>query len=541
LLSCLSDYGKACNASHPQEEIAMYPQLSDLSAKIQESSQSLEPLPRSETLKAGKPLKTLFLNPPSFEKFDGGASSRWPATREIESYWYPVWLTYPAGMLEGSRLVDAPPHHISWWEVIALLKDYEFLVLFTSTVGWDGDQGMAELIKETYPTIKIAFVGPPVTTSPDKALNECAAIDFICRREFDLSIVEFANGKPLNEIMGISYKDSTGVMQHNPDRAQLSPEQLDEMPWATEIYHRDLDVTKYSVPFLLHPFISLYTTRGCPAQCTFCLWPQTLSGHAWRKRSTDDVVAEMKQAKELFPHVKEFFFDDDTFNIQAIRTIELCEKLKPLGLTWSCNSRVTTDYETLKAMKEAGCRLLIVGFESGDPQILKNIKKGATVERARNFVKNCKALGLVIHGDFILGLPGETKGSIRNTIKFAKELDCETIQVSIAHAFPGTELFDFVEKNGFITNKKMEDGDGHQMAHIEYPGLPTDYVMEMVHKFYDEYYFRPKAAFRIIWKAIVNRDLSRLYTEARSFMQLRAQRNKATRKLPSQTLNHPSA
>ncbi|WP_174240963.1 cobalamin B12-binding domain-containing protein, partial [Granulicella sp. S190] len=156
------------------------------------------------------PLKTLFLNPPSFEKFDGGASSRWPATREIESYWYPVWLTYPAGMLEGSRLLDAPPHHIKWQEVVEILKDYEFLVLFTSTMGWDGDQKMAEVIKQTYPSIKISFVGPPVTTSPDKALNECPAIDFICRREFDFSVVEFANGKPLDEILGVSYKDASG-------------------------------------------------------------------------------------------------------------------------------------------------------------------------------------------------------------------------------------------------------------------------------------------------------------------------------------------
>ena len=148
------------------------------------------------------PLKTLFLNPPSFEKFDGGASSRWPATREIESYWYPVWLTYPAGMLEGSRLIDAPPHHLKWPDVIEILKDYEFLVLFTSTMGWDGDQRAAEMIKAKYPSIKIAFVGPPVTTSTDKALNECAAIDFVCRREFDFSVVEFAQGKPLNEILG---------------------------------------------------------------------------------------------------------------------------------------------------------------------------------------------------------------------------------------------------------------------------------------------------------------------------------------------------
>jgi hopanoid biosynthesis associated radical SAM protein HpnJ len=404
--------------------------------------------------------------------------------------------------------------------------NYEFLVLFTSTVGWECDQRLAMAIAEAKPSIRIAFVGPPVTTSPDKALNECPAVDFICRREFDYSVVEFAEGKPLNEIFGISYR-LDGKIVHNPDRPQV--ENLDEMPWASKIYMRDLDVTRYNVPFLLHPFIALYSTRGCPAQCTFCLWPQTLSGHAWRKRSTDDVAAELAWAKQAFPEVKEYFFDDDTFNIQKARTIELCEKLKPLGLTWSCNSRVTTDYDTLKAMKEAGCRLLIVGFESGDPQILKNIKKGTTIQRALDFANDCQTLGLVIHGDFILGLPGETKKSIRNTIEFAKRLDCETIQVSIAHAFPGTELFEYVEQNGFITNRAMSDETGHQMAHIEYLGLPVEYVLEMVQKFYDEYFFRPKVALRVIWKAIVNRDIPRLYAEAKSFMKLRAQRNKTVR------------
>jgi hopanoid biosynthesis associated radical SAM protein HpnJ len=478
-------------------------------------------------------LKTLLLNPPSFENFDGGASSRWPATREIESYWYPVWLAYPAGMLEGSRLLDAPPHHVSADETIKICKDYEFLVLFTSTPGWQGDQKLAEAIKAANPRIKIAFVGPPVTTSPEQALNECAAVDFVCRREFDYTVVEFAQGKPLDEILGVSYRKD-GKIVHNPDRPQV--QDLDALPNVTEVYARDLDVTKYNVPFLMHPFVSLYSTRGCPAQCTFCLWPQTLSGHAWRKRSSDAVAREMAKAKELFPHVKEFFFDDDTFNIQKARTIELCEKLKPLKLTWSCTSRVTTDYDTLKAMRDAGCRLLIVGYESGDPQVLKNIKKGATVERARDFTRDCHKLGLVIHGDFILGLPGETRETIRRTIDFAKSLDCETIQVSVAHAYPGTEFHDFAQKNGFIVNhQSMVDTGGHQMAHIEYPGLPTDYVMEMVHRFYDEYYFRPKAVYRIVKKAVFNNtERKRLYKEAKSFLKLRAARNryvKETRKM----------
>ncbi len=475
------------------------------------------------------PLKTLFLNPPSFENFDGGASSRWPATREIESYWYPVWLAYPAGMLEGSRLLDAPPHHVSAEETIELGKQYEFLVLFTSTPGFPGDIKLVTKMKEANPKLKIAFVGPHVTTLPERSLNECPAIDFVCRREFDYSVVEYANGKPLSEIIGISYRDANGKVVHNADRPDVMD--LDSLPDVVDVYYRDMDVRRYNVPFLLYPFVALYTTRGCPAQCTFCLWPQTLSGHPWRKRSTDAVAREMAKAKEYWPYVKEYFFDDDTFNIQKARTVELCGKLKPLNLTWSCTSRVTTDYETLKAQREAGCRLLIVGYESGDPQILKNIKKGATVERARQFTKDTKKLGLKVHGDFILGLPGESRESIRRTIDFAKELDVETIQVSIAHAYPGTEMYDFAKKNGFIVGtERMVDDGGHQVAQIEYPGLPREHVMEMVHKFYDEYYFRPKAVFRIVRKAVFNgEERKRLYKEAKSFMKLRAARNKATK------------
>jgi len=474
------------------------------------------------------PLKTLFLNPPSFENFDGGAGSRWPATREIESYWYPVWLAYPAGMLEGARLLDAPPHHISGEETIEIAKDYEFLVLFTSTPGFPGDIRLAKAIKEVNPNIKIAFVGPHVSVLPEKSLRDCAEIDFVARKEFDHTVVEYAQGKPLEQILGVSYLKN-GQVVHNPDRPQITD--LDSLPHVTEVYKRDLDVTRYNVPFLLNPFVSLYTTRGCPAQCTFCLWPQTLSGHPWRKRSTDDVAREMAKAKEYWPNVKEFFFDDDTFNIQGPRTIELCEKLKPLNLTWSCTSRVTTSFDTLKAMKDAGCRLLIVGYESGDQQILKNIKKGATIERAREFTRDCHKLGLVIHGDFIIGLPGETRETIKNTIQFAKELDVETIQVSVAHAYPGTELYDYAVKNGFMTaDTKMVDDGGHQLAQIQYPGLPATELLEQVHRFYDEYYFRPKAIFRILKKAAADSgDRKRLYKEAKAFLKTRAMRHKWVR------------
>jgi len=469
-------------------------------------------------------MKTLFLNPPSFETFDGGASSRWPAAREIESYWYPVWLCYPAGMLPGSRVLDAPPHHISPAETVRIARDYDLVVLFTSTPGFQNDLRLAEEMKQAKPSLKIGFVGPHVTVQPEGSLRASAAIDFIARREFDYAVVEYADGRPPAQIAGISWR-SNGHVHHNPDRPPV--QDLDALPFVTDIYARDLQVERYNVPFLLHPFISLYTSRGCPAMCTFCLWPQTLSGHPWRVRSVDSVAVEVQLARKRFPQVREIFFDDDTFNYKKSRTIELCKKLKPLGFTWSCTSRVTTDYETLKAMREAGCRLMIVGYESGDAQILKNIKKGATIEQAIRFTRDAKKLGLVIHGDFIMGLPGETRQTIDTTIEFAKRLDCETIQVSVAHPYPGTEFYDYVSRHGFLRADSMTDEQGHQLPNIEYGGLSPADLVEAVERFYGEYYFRPRVAWRVVRKALFDgKERRRLYKEAREYLALRAKRKK---------------
>jgi hopanoid biosynthesis associated radical SAM protein HpnJ len=468
-------------------------------------------------------MRTLLLNPPSFEKFDGGAGSRWPAAREIEAYWYPVWLCYPAGMIPDSKMVDAPPHGLSIDQTVAMANDFEFLVLFTSSPGFSVDVRIAEMMKDLNPRLKVAFVGPPVTIEPEKALRSSTAIDFVVRREFDHQIAAFASGVPVTDLPGVSYRKSGDIL-HNPEGAVI--ENLDELPWVTKVYDRDLDFRKYNVPFLLNPYVSFYTTRGCPAMCTFCLWPQTHSGHRWRLRSSDDVANECRWALENFPGLKEIFFDDDTFNYRKGRTLELCKRLKELKFTWSCTSRVTTDYETLKAMKEAGCRLLIVGYESGDQQILQNIKKGATIEMAERFTANCKKLGLIIHGDFIVGLPGETRATLRKTIDFAKRLDVETIQVSLGHAFPGTEFYDYAKTNALVSIDGMTDDKGHQLPNVIYPGILEEAeLMEWVERFYGEYYFRLRPAWRIVRKAIFNGDdRRRLYKEAREFLDLRSKR-----------------
>ncbi|MBS1872665.1 MAG: hopanoid biosynthesis associated radical SAM protein HpnJ [Acidobacteria bacterium] len=469
-------------------------------------------------------MRTLFLNPPSFEGFDGGASSRWPASREIESYWYPVWLCYPAGMLPDSKVVDAPPHGLSIESTVAMAKDFELLVLYTSTPGFHVDVKIAQMMRDVNPKMQVCFVGPPVTVEPEKTLRENSVIDFVVRREFDYQIANYAKGKPLAELPGVSFRHN-GEFVHNAEGGYI--ETLDELPWVSKIYKRDLDFRRYNVPFLKHPFISMYTSRGCPAMCTFCLWPQTHSGHRWRLRSAEDVAAECKWALENFPGLQEIFFDDDTFNYRKERTIQVCKHLEKLNMTWSCTSRVTTDFDTLKAMKDSGCRLLIVGYESGDQQILKNIKKGATIDMARRFTANCQKLGLTIHGDFIIGLPGENRETIRRTIDFAKDLDVETIQVSIAHAYPGTEFYDFANKNGLISIEGMTDEKGHQLPNVVYEGLDRAELVDWVERFYGEYYFRPKAAWRIVRKAIFNNsERKRLYKEASEYLALRSKRKK---------------
>lgn len=469
-------------------------------------------------------MKTLLLNPPSFEKFDGGAGSRWPARREITSFWYPVWLAYPAGMIKESRLLDAPAHGVGPEETIRIAGDYDFIVVFTSTPGFYNDVRLAEAIKKNNPDVKIAFVGPHVSVLTEESLKASDAIDFVARKEFDLTVTEFASGKKLEEIQGVSFRKE-GRIVHNPDRAPLLD--LDSLPFAVDAYKRDLDITRYNVPFLLHPFIAFYTARGCPALCTYCLWPQTFDGHKWRTRSSENVVAEVKRAYELFPNIREIFFDDDTFAWKKTRVLDICRKFKPLNFTWSCTCRVHADYEMLKAMKEAGCRLLIVGFESGDPNILKLIRKGSTVEQAHTFMKNCKRLGLLVHGDFIIGLPGETPETIERTMQFAEKLDCETIQVSIAHPYPGTAFDTYARTHGYLTEDDMIDELGHQLPNLRYPGLNRQEIVEAVEYFYGRYYFRPRIIFRIVRRALFDsNERVRLYREAREYFQLRAKRKK---------------
>jgi hopanoid biosynthesis associated radical SAM protein HpnJ len=435
-------------------------------------------------------MRTLFLQAPSYDGFDGGAGARYQMRREVRSFWYPTWLAQPAALVPDSRLIDAPPHRLGFADIAPCARQYELLVLHTSSPSFVSDVKTAEAMRELNPDLKIGFIGAKVAVEPKESLEASRAIDFVARNEFDYTIKEAAEGRDWSKIVGLSYRNADGIIVHNEDRPIL--EDMDALPFVTPIYKRDLVIENYFGGYLKHPYISFYTGRGCKSRCTFCLWPQTVGGHRYRVRSVGHVMDELVWAKAAFPQVKEFFFDDDTLTDNLPRIEALTKAIGKLGLTWSCNAKANVPRQTLKVMKDNGLRLLLVGYESGNQQILHNIKKGMRVDVARRFTKDCHELGIVIHGTFILGLPGETKETIEETIRFAKEINPHTIQVSLAAPYPGTFLHNQARENNWLHHEDEEllTELGTQIAPLSYPHLTHTEIFDSVEAFYRQFYFR---------------------------------------------------
>jgi hopanoid biosynthesis associated radical SAM protein HpnJ len=452
-------------------------------------------------------LRTLFLQAPSFDGFDGGAGSRYQAKREIRSFWFPTWLAQPAALVPGSKLIDAPPAGIGLKDVVDQANDFDLVVVHTSVPSFQSDVKCVEALKAANPKLKAGLIGAKVAVDAEKSLREAPAIDFVCRNEFDFTVKEVAEEQPWETIMGLSWRNAEGKIVNNPDRPIL--ENMDALPSVIDVYRRDLKIEDYFIGYLRHPYISVYTGRGCKSRCTFCLWPQTVGGHRYRTRSVENVVAEIAEAKRLFPQVKEFFFDDDTFTDDLPRAEAIAEGLGKLGVTWSCNAKANVPRKTLEKLKAGGLRLLLVGYESGNQQILHNIKKGMRVEVAEQFTKDCHELGIAIHGTFILGLPGETHETIEETIKWACKVNPHTIQVSLAAPYPGTFLFNQAVENGWLDEKNAElvDEHGIQIAPLHYPHLSHEEIYAALEVFYKRFYFRPRKIGAIVNEMIRDFDM----------------------------------
>jgi hopanoid biosynthesis associated radical SAM protein HpnJ len=440
-------------------------------------------------------MRTLFLQAPSFEGFDGGAGARYQNRREIRSFWYPTWLAQPAALVEGSKLIDAPPHRLSLADVLPEATSRDLVVIHTSTPSFASDVKTARALKAAKPGLKIGMVGAKVAVDAAGSMAACEELDFVARNEFDFTVKEVAEGRDFAGITGLSYRTPDGRIVHNAERAVLHD--MDSLPFVSPVYKRDLTIENYFIGYLRHPYLSFYTGRGCKSRCTFCLWPQTVGGHIYRTRSVGHVIDELKWAIKAFPQVKEVFFDDDTLTDNLPRVEELAREIGKLGIDWACNAKGNVPRQTLEIMRDNGLRLFVVGYETGNQQILHNIKKGMRIDVARRFTKDCHELGIKIHGTFILGLPGETRETIQETIRFATEVNPHTIQISLAAPYPGTFLHRQAVENGWFAtnNADLVDESGVQIAPLNYPHLSHTEIFTSVEDFYKRFYLRaPKIA-----------------------------------------------
>jgi hopanoid biosynthesis associated radical SAM protein HpnJ len=451
-------------------------------------------------------MKSLFLQAPSYDGYDGGAGARYQMKREVKSFWYPTWLAQAAAMVEGSKLIDAPPHKLHWKDIEDDVKNHELIVIHTSTPSFKSDCKTARMIKEVNPHCKLGFIGAKVSVQPTESLEAEPAIDFVARNEYEFTIQEIANGAKWEGLAGISYRDGSGSIVHNAERGLLMD--MDKLPSVLPVYKRDLKIENYYGGYLKHPYMSWYTGRGCKSRCTFCLWPQTISGHNYRTHSIPFVLDEVRYMKENFPQVREIFFDDGTLTDNHERVEALAKELGKMGVTWSCNAKANVPRKTLEIMKENGLRILLVGYESGNQQILHNIKKGLRVDVARQFSKDCHELGILVHGTFILGLPGETKQTIQETLNFAKEVNPRTLQVSLAAPYPGTFLYNQAKENGwFASDVDLLTDDGTQIAPLNYDNLSHTEIFEAVEMFYKKFYFRPSKIAEIVGEMVTNPEM----------------------------------
>ncbi len=451
-------------------------------------------------------MRVYLLNPPYYKGFM--RSARWARPGFAGSQWYPIFLAYATGFLEKNghfaRLTDALVAGMTFQDTLKDIQTFspELVVIYTSWPSLDNDIKLAEKIKKENKCL-VVFAGPWCSSNQEKILNKSDAVDAVVRKELELPILALAQGKSIFEVRGLSWKKNNQII-HNPDENFLTSEQLDEMPFVTDVYYRHLNIKNYSQTSLKYPFVDLFTGRGCCwGQCIFCLWPHTIFKGAplYRKRNIKNVIAEIKNIKKILPEVKEIFIQDDT--LPKDRAIELSEEIlkNNLKITWSCYAKPILDYETLKLMKGAGCRCLHVGYESADLNILTFSKKGQTPEIMEKFTKDAQKAKLLIHGDFLIGLPGENEKTILKTINWAKSLKLLDYQFAVIQPEPGTPLYDFLEKNKFSTGKDE----------VNYPQFSSKNMFDWRLRAYQKIYLDPAYILRCLKKPA---EIKRLFKMA---------------------------
>lgn len=489
-------------------------------------------------------MKVLLLNPPFLPKFS--RQSRSPCVTKGGTFYFPYFLAYCAGAVEKAgfetKLVDAVANCWNREQTVRFAKEFnpDLIAIDTSTPSIVNDMEVADALKDALPDSHITLVGTHPTALPEETLKKCKA-DSVCRGEYDYTVRDLAAAlekeKGLESVEGLSFRRAqnsanfggarNGVSVRNSkitnnEKRELI-ENLDGLPFVSEVFLKHFGkegIKKYFYASLRWPQTTILSARGCPYNCLFCNSPMK---HSYRARSIENVVAELEYIQKEMPFVKEIMFEDETFPAVKERTIKMCDEIvkRKIKLKWSCNARVNTDLETLKAMKRAGCRLMCVGFEASEKEVLDSIDKKTTKDMQLEFMKNSRKAGILVNGCFIFGLPSDTKETMRRTLEFAKELNCDTSQFYPLMVYPGTAAYEWAKKNNFVTTEdfsKWLTPDGQMTTTLSRPSLSRDELLAFCDLARKEYYMRAGYIVPKIFQSIKNpQEGLRTIKSARTF------------------------
>jgi radical SAM superfamily enzyme YgiQ (UPF0313 family) len=457
-------------------------------------------------------MNALLLNPPFLKRYS--RTSRSPGVSKGGTIYYPIWLAYAAGVLEQSgfsvRLIDAPAEGLDNGGVAERLGPFvpDVIVLDTSTPSIYDDAKCADFFKGRFPRSMVVMVGTHPSAMPEETLSLSSAIDAVARGEYDYTLRDLCNalaaGRGMDEVKGLVYRHGSGVCASTP-RPAISD--LDSLPFVTSVYEKHLNVRNYFFAAARYPMVMTISGRGCPYRCFFCVYPQTFHGRAYRPRSAENVVEEFRYVREHLPMVREIGFEDDTFTADKRRCDRICDLLiaQRSRLPWYCNARADLPLDLLMKMRRAGCRLLVVGFESGSQRILDGMHKGIRVETMRRFVKDAKRAGLLIHGCIMAGNPGETEETLAESFRFARSLNCDSMQFFPLIVYPGTEAWEWAVKSGALTTTRFRDWvdeKGDYRCVIALPGLSAAQLVRLCRSYYLRYHLRPAYLLSKIWQAV---------------------------------------
>jgi len=457
-------------------------------------------------------MRVLFLNPPFHPRFS--REQRSPAVTKSGTLYYPKWLATAAGVAikNGHEvdLVDAPASGATVQAVIDRIasRNIGAVVCDTSTPSILNDIKVVEALKDAKPSLHTLMVGRHVSSLPRETLNSCPSLQAVAVREYEYTVRDWLAaldcGADLSAVDGLVWRQQkSGELVTNKQRAVI--ENLDELPFVTEVYKRFLHTPDYFYGHSLWPLVVFDTSRGCPYHCSFCVYPQTFSGHVMRFRSVSNVADEFDFVAREMPEIKTVMLEDDTFIVSKPRTLDLANELirrgNKLPFDANCRADIGADTEFLKKVHQAGARLFCVGFESGDVEVIQGMHKNNDDRRdskyhdeAHRFVRRCREAGIMVHGCFMVGNLNETPASMEKTLQFARKLRPDTAQFFPIMVYPGTVAYQEAKKREYIQIETWDawlTKDGLHNSVVTLPNITHEQLVSFCDRARRKFYLSP--------------------------------------------------